>query len=291
MRRPDAYAHLHWDAPFWQTVRMCLDVLSPRALRSVDGPLSEGQLLDALDRRATTASEAFVRYLAEHPEVTQDVADYVFHRADATEHILAHLRTEREARDHYRELAGDVRIGRYRTQSADHHQSSKVMVETVDWVTRQELAGRGVGFEPDPQARGALFEPGRILVTPRRLDGAIPTLLNPYGLWEIKEYWGGNARSGGGSKMSDAIYECQLVGTELRMYEDKGGRRVLHHLIFDGRIQWQQRRGDLGRAYDLLSAGLIDELVVGDEVFTEWPRIVNEMADLAEADPSHGVVP
>jgi hypothetical protein len=285
VKRDEAYADTHWDDPFWQTVRMCVDVLGARAAKRQEQPLSESELLAALRAKRTSASEAFVRHLEEHPELTTRVANYLHARVLAVEYMLAHLRTEDEAQDDLRTTAGDVVIAQYGTQSEDHHQSSKVMVATVNWLTANELTNRGVGFDRDPQARAAVFEPGRILVTARRLDGAIPGLLNPQALWEIKEYWGGNERQGGGSKMSDAIYECHLVGAELRMYEDKGGRRVLHYLIFDGRYQWQKRRSDLARAYDLLSCDLLDELVVGDEVLHEWPRIVREIADLAEAEP------
>jgi hypothetical protein len=291
VKRSEAYLHTHWDDPFWQTVRMCVDVLGARAAKRHQRALSEDELLTALHSKGTSASEAFVRHLDGHPELAQRVADYLYDRIIAVEYMLAHLRTEEEAQADLRELAGHVTIAQYGTQSADHHQSSSVMVATVNWLTATELQDREVSFEPNPQARGAVFEPGRILVTPRRLDGAIPALLNPYGLWEIKEYWGGNERQGGGSKMSDAIYECQLVGTELRMYQDKGGRRVLHYLVFDGRYQWQRRRSDLARAYDLLSSGLLDEVIVGDEVLGEWPRIVHEVADLAESDSDSPVAP
>lgn len=284
MKRSELYADTHWDDQFWQTVRMCVDVLGGRAAKRQDRPLSEAELLAALQAKRTPASEAFVRHLGDHPALAERVADYLYDRVLSVEYMLAHLRTEDEAQAGLRDVAGSIAIAQYGTQSADHHQSSQVMVATVNWLTEYELSQRGVSFDPNPQARAAVFEPGRILVTARRLDGAIPSLLNPSGLWEIKEYWGGNERQGGGSKMSDAIYECQLVGTELRTYEDKGGRRVQHYLLFDGRYQWQRRGSDLARVYDLLSSGLLDEVVVGDEVLGEWPRIVNEVADLAEAD-------
>jgi hypothetical protein len=60
-------------------------------------------------------------------------------------------------------------------------------------------------------------------VSARNLDGAIPSLANPYLVWEIKEYWG---KTKGGSKMSDAVYECHLVGLELRDFETRGGLTV-----------------------------------------------------------------
>jgi len=284
MKRSSDYADTRWDDPFWHTVRMCVDVL-PRRRGTQPRAFSEQELLDALQKRGTSASDAFVEHLGHNPELTERVADYIYDRQKAVEYMLAHLRTEQQALADLKQLARDLVVGTYGTQSLDHHQSAKVMVATVNWLTAYELQDRDVTFEPNPQARAAVFAPGSILVTPRRLDGAIPALLNPCGLWEIKEYWGGNTKKPGGSKMSDAIYECQLVGTELRMYEDDGGARVRHYFIFDGRNQWKSRPSDLRRAYDLLCSGLVDELVVGDEVLGEWPRIVHEMADLVEALP------
>ena len=110
-----------------------------------------------------------------------------------------------------------------------------------------------------------------VWVSPRRLDGALPGLFNPVAIWEIKEYWG---VTGGGSKMSDAIYECQLVGQELRAFEALHGVELAHYVVLDGKAQWASRRSDLRRAVDLLCMGLVDELVVGREALTDWPRII-----------------
>jgi hypothetical protein len=77
--------------------------------------------------------------------------------------------------------------------------------------------------------------------------------------------------------MSDAIYECQLVGTELRLFESRAGTKIGHYVIFDGKTQWETRRSDLARAYDSLCSGRVDELVVGREVLTDWPRIVQDL--------------
>jgi hypothetical protein len=48
-------------------------------------------------------------------------------------------------------------------------------------------------------------------------------------------------------------------------------------VILDGKESWAARRADLRRAVDLLSMGLIDELVVGREILEEWPRIVRAL--------------
>ena len=54
-------------------------------------------------------------------------------------------------------------------------------------------------------------------------------------VWEIKEYWG---KTKGGSKMSDAVYECALVGLELRDFEERTGAPRVQHVVFvDGKDQ------------------------------------------------------
>lgn len=281
MKRYSQYRNTRFDDPFWQTVRLCVDVLGRKAARTESQPLKEGEIYDALVAADTSASRAFVRFLDANEKVLHNVGHYLQERQNSIEIVLAMLRDEDEAKQDLINLAGSIDIATYGTQSQDHHQSSKVTVASVNWLTAQALAGTGVDFEPNPQARGVSFSAGHMFVTPRRLDGAIPALLNPVGLWEIKEYWGGTS---GGSKMSDAIYECQLVGTEMRMYEDRSGTSMLHYLIFDGLQQWKSRRSDIARAFDLLSSGLIDELIVGSEVMTEWPRVVRQMAALAPTD-------
>ncbi len=91
-------------------------------------------------------------------------------------------------------------------------------------------------------------------------------------VWEIKEYWG---KTKGGSKMSDALYECALVGRELREFEDRSGAQRVEHTVFlDGKDQWSHRQSDLKRFIDLFHQGLVDHLIVGREVETEWGKLL-----------------
>ena len=76
----------------------------------------------------------------------------------------------------------------------------------------------------------------------------MPSLENPTLVWEIKEYWG---KTKGGSKMSDAVYECHLVGLELRMFEEKIGRSIRHAVFVDGKEQWSHRKSDLLRFIEI----------------------------------------
>ena len=70
--------------------------------------------------------------------------------------------------------------------------------------------------------------------------------------------------------MSDAVYECHLVGRELRGFEEKYGKPIQHFVFIDGRDQWKKRKSDLARFLDLECQGLINRLFVGKDVEIEW---------------------
>jgi hypothetical protein len=271
VKRPAAFAQTTWDDPFWHVVRMLVDLTRGTALQETD-------ILPTLSKANTQASLGLTSYLHVRPDMIAPLAEYTQFRAEAATELLSLARTEDEALADFRELSTET-VARYGTQSADHHQSSRVMVATVEVLTRAICLEQGLDVNVNPKNRAAVVSGNHIWVSPRRLDGAMPSLFNPVGLWEIKEYWGGTK---GGSKMSDAIYECQLVGQELRTFEDRYGPRIRHYAIIDGANQWSYRGSDLRRAVDLLCAGLLDELLVGKEVLTEWPRIVREMAPLVK---------
>jgi hypothetical protein len=256
---------------------MVLDVLARRRKFVINNGDDVLRVLAVIE---TDAARGLLGYLRAHPDLPDRLADYMRYRREEALRLEDDLlRSEEEALADLAEL-GDVEVQRYGTRSADHHQSSKVMVATVEALTRLTCDEVGMGFDANPQSRTAVIDEESIWVSPRRLDGALPSLLNPVGVWEIKEYWG---VTGGGSKMSDAIYECQLVGQELRAFEALHGASVKHCVFLDGKAQWASRRSDLRRAIDLLSMGLIDELIVGREVLSEWPRIVGDLCKLASA--------
>ncbi len=272
MKRDARYTGTQWDDPFWHVVRLMLDILPSRAstFASAEAATARLRVTD------TDAARAAVAYLKSRPELVGRIVEYMEYRAAEASRIEATLlRTETEANADLQEL-GEVEVAKYGTRSADHHQSSKVMVATVEAVTRIACEPSGTSFDANPQSRAIVIGSDYVWVSPRRLDGALPSLFNPTAVWEIKEYWG---VTGGGSKMSDAIYECQLVGQELRAFEDLHGLHVGHYVFLDGKVQWSSRRSDLRRAIDLLSSGLVDELILGREVLTEWPRVSSELCD------------
>lgn len=278
MKREAGFATPRWDDPFWHALRMLADQLAGK--RKYADMISPSEIMTLLRKAKTPAADALALYLDERGDALEDLSAYWTKRREVSDAAFALLRTESEAKEDYAAISDQV-LQSYGVQLAGYHKSPKVLVNTVDAVIYSECEEADVSVNTDPQSRATLVSDQHIWVSPRRLDGALPDLLNPVALWEIKEYWG---KTNGGSKMSDAIYELNLVGLELRMFEEEFGIHVNHYAILDGREQWQSRKSDFRRAVDLLYMGLLDELVVGRAVLTEWPRIVRENITLAQAD-------
>jgi len=165
------------------------------------------------------------------------------------------LRTEAEALAFCEDLGATVLTTK--TRSKDHHQSSKALIAAVSAIATKACTDAGTTVETDPQRRLVWATSAGLHVSARNLDGAVPTLVNPTIVWEIKEYWGVTS---GGSKMSDAVYECQLVGREIREYEEHSKTKIIHIVFLDGQAQWLARMSDLLRFIDLEHQGLIDHL-------------------------------
>ncbi len=162
-------------------------------------------------------------------------------------------------------------VGVTATRSQEHHQSSKALVAAVTGIAKSACERRGVSLDPNPQRRAIWCSERGLHVSARNLDGAVPGLANPSIVWEIKEYWG---TTKGGSKMSDAVYECQLVGREIRDYEQRSDAKIDHAVFLDGRYQWSFRKSDLVRFIDLFHQRIIDHLLIGSEVETEWATLL-----------------
>jgi hypothetical protein len=108
----------------------------------------------------------------------------------------------------------------------------------------------------------------------RRVDGAFPSVVNPVGIWEIKEYY---YTTTFGSRVADGVYETLLDGLELQELEMVAGRKVHHLLVVDDYFTWW----DCGRSYlcriiDMLHMDYVDEVIFGREVLTRLPILMRE---------------
>lgn len=258
MQQRSRYRTLGWEHEHWELVRLfrslrVADITAWRSQILANGEidLGSGEALP-VDKRAATL-----------------LHDYVVDASADRETALGALRDEREALAECSRLG--LVAGRTRTRNAQHHQSAKALVAEVTELARRECAEANVGLDANPQRRAVWFSERGLHVCARNLDGAVPALLNPALVWEIKEYWGVTS---GGSKMSDAVYECHLVGREIREYERKSGSRIVHAVFLDGRSQWNVRKSDIQRFIDLFHQGLIDHLMIGSQVAMEWLRVL-----------------
>lgn len=198
--------------------------------------------------------------------------EYLAYREAQFNAAFGRLRTEDQALKFCEKMK--VEVAKNVTQLAGYYQSSKSLIAAVTSIATIVCQKKGTQLVPSPQRRCAWLTDENLHVTARNLDGAIPTLVNPTIVWEIKEYWG---KTSGGSKMSDALYECNLVGRELREYEERAKKAITHVVFLDGQEQWESRKSDLRRFLDIYHQGLIDYLFVGIDVETEWESTLNSL--------------
>lgn len=128
-------------------------------------------------------------------------------------------------------------------------------------------------FNDDPRSLMYVIDDREVVgASSRRMDGAYPDIINPRMIWEIKEYY---YTTTFGSRVADGVYETQLDGYELRDILDRTNCYVSHVLFIDGyKTWWEDGKSYLCRIVDMLNAGLVDEVIIGREVFDRWPDVL-----------------
>jgi hypothetical protein len=261
MQPNEQWRQLGWRNILWELVRYYRALKGKRREQWLETVL-DGDLLKASDHEPIGVSVESIDQLRAY--LAQSVLDF--------DSAFDLLRTEDEALDYCARRG--IAVGTTATRNLDHHQSSKALVAAVTAIAQDACRAHNVSLDGNPQSRAIWSTSSHLHVSARNLDGVIPSLSNPRVVWEIKEYWG---KTSGGSKMSDAVYECQLVGRELRDFEDRTSVQVCHVVFLDGRIQWGARKSDLVRFIDLFHQGIIDYLIVGKEVETEWHTLLERL--------------
>lgn len=126
----------------------------------------------------------------------------------------------------------------------------------------------------DPRKLTTITQDGIPLRTlARRVDGALPGSVDPVAIWEIKEYY---YTTTFGSRVADGVYETLLDGEELEELHKSTGRKVYHILFIDSYYTWWAcGKSYLLRMVDMLHMGLVDEIIVGREIFERVPELVH----------------
>lgn len=138
-----------------------------------------------------------------------------------------------------------------------------------------EANGGGHPCDYDPRALTTVASQGSPLRTfARRMDGAFPSVINPIAVWEVKEYY---YTTTFGSRVADGVYETLLDGMEIEELAESERVNVLHYLMIDARYTWW----DCGKSYlcrivDMMHMGYVDEVLVGRQVLSRLPALVQE---------------
>jgi len=262
MEANNKWIELGWRHPLWNILRFYLSIRGKNQQAAWEGELRDNKTIMIGD--------------GQELPVLQDHIDLLFEYLTVREKLFNIASSQLRNEDEALQFCADqnIIVGKTTTKNKDHHQASKAMIAAVSGLARKVCHEHNITLEPDPQKRCIWCKDEELQVTARNLDGAVPGLVNPYAIWEIKEYWG---KTKGGSKMSDAVYECQLVGYELLDYTARSKQNI-HHIVFlDGKKQWSYRKSDMKRFLDLLNQGLIDHLIIGNEVENAWEPLLNSI--------------
>ena len=141
-----------------------------------------------------------------------------------------------------------------------------------------EEAAKGKGCDYDPRALTTVTRNRVPLRTfSRRMDGAFPSVVNPIAVWEIKEYY---YTTTFGSRVADGVYETLLDGMEIEELATAEGIDILHYLMIDAHYTWWEcGKSYLCRIVDMLHMGYVDEVLVGREIFSRLPTLVNSWGE------------
>ncbi len=148
-----------------------------------------------------------------------------------------------------------------------------------DTIRHSSIYDGSLGFNDDPRGLVYVFDNENHIIgaSSRRFDGAYPNIINPRIVWEIKEYYYATTF---GSRVADGVYETQLDGYEFRDVSCRSGRPITHVFFLDAyKTWWVDGKSYLCRIIDILNSGLVDEVIVGKEVFTRWPELLGSIIE------------
>lgn len=148
-----------------------------------------------------------------------------------------------------------------------------------DTIRRSSIYDGSLGFDDDPRGLVYVFDDENHIIgaSSRRFDGAYPNIINPRIVWEIKEYYYATTF---GSRVADGVYETQLDGYEFKDISQRSGKPITHVFFLDAyKTWWEDGKSYLCRIIDILNSGLVDEVIVGREVFHRWPELLESIIE------------
>ena len=265
------------DPSFWALVKYVSETLgyTDRKTRSIR-TYSIEDIIYLLEARNIAASEFLVRLLKEYFDKRASLLN---------DYVRNLLMTADEAKEAFEALLPIYEDGQFLCKLPMNKQSGEM--KRVNYFTaiinilaedtiRHSSAydGFSLGFNDDPRGLVYVLDDHANLIgaSSRRFDGAYPDIMNPKIIWEIKEYY---YTTTFGSRVADGVYETQLDGYEFRDIENNYGKKVVHVFFTDAyKTWWIDGKSYLCRIIDFLNSGLVDEVIIGKEVFTRWPELL-----------------
>jgi hypothetical protein len=210
------------------------------------------------------------------------LCDYFEYRARVLDDFVQpRLMSAEEAAALYMQTKAKLRPTLATTMNKQKGDMAKVAYLTALVNMIVESVAGPAGFNPNPGQLTTFTKHSMPLRTlSRRVDGALPGVVNPVALWEIKEYY---YTTTFGSRVADGVYETLLDGMELEEMHEHEGRYVEHMLALDAHFTWWVKgRSYLCRIIDMLHMGYVDEVLFGREVVERLPSLVAEWVEIAK---------
>lgn len=245
---------------------------STDALGDVRNPSSLALLLtDYFAYRADTLN----RQVKNDLMVTSEAAELFDQVIDATgaEPLGPVLKSGNQIAFDFRVHGNVVRIPMNKQTGAMRQPS--FLTGIVNLVVADALGGRPCDY--DPRALPVIDHEGMLYAAmSRRMDGSMPSTVNPLAMWEIKEYY---YTTTFGSKISDAVYITALDGYERAEVEAVTGVPIDHLIVVDAYDTWWVKgKSYLCRMVDLVNMGKVTHLICGRETVRELPTLAAEWA-------------
>jgi hypothetical protein len=212
------------------------------------------------------------------------LCEYFAYRADLLDNFVQpRLMDAERAEAVYNDLKAKLKPKLAATMNKQKGDKAKVAYLTAIVNMLIESVVGHEGFNPDPRQLTTFTRNSMPLRTlSRRVDGALPGVVNPVAIWEIKEYY---YTTTFGSRVADGVYETLLDGMELEEMQEHEGRHVEHMLALDAHYTWWTcGRSYLCRIVDMLNMGYVDEVLFGYEVVERLPALATEWLALAKAN-------
>lgn len=266
-------------AEFWAFVKFVSEMLSyTDRKKGVVNTYSETQIKELCKKKDTVVSDSMLRQAIRYFNLRADLLNN-FAKAMLMDAEQAHSECTTLLHLHNQNcFQCKIPFNKQKGEKKQIAYFTTIINILAEKTIRENMSSLSApGFDDDPRGLVYVWDNDRNLLgaTSRRFDGAYPSIQNPKMVWEIKEYYYATTF---GSRVADGVYETQLDGYEFKELYKRTGEKIYHVLFIDAyRTWWIQGKSYLCRIIDALNMGLVDEVIIGREVFTRWPELLQSI--------------